>query len=35
MASNLYMYKLLLVDIIETKYLKTDNHLVTLDGKRI
>ena len=26
MAFNLYMYKLLLVDIIETKYLKGDNH---------
>ena len=35
MTSQLYMYNLLLVDIIETKYLKEDNHLVTLDGKRI
>ena len=35
MTSHLYMYNLLLVDIIETKYLKEDNHSVTLDGKRI
>ena len=34
MTSHLYMFNLLLVDI-ETKYLKEDNHSVTLDGKRI
>ena len=34
-ASNLYMYKLLSVDITEIKYIKEDNHSVTLNGKRI